>query len=250
MAAKVWHALIPVFFAAAALMPVGARAGDLADLSVLGFGTDGKVFAFEEYGVQDGSGFPFSHIYVIDTDTDSWLPGTPIRVTIDQETVPVATARTQARAQAAPILQGNGVDTPAVMLASNPLGEYTADPARLTFGQPFGTDPLQVPERRFTAALDIYDAETPGEDCETFIGAKPKGFRLTIRNLTSNAEAVLHQDSQIPQSRGCPITYRISDIAVPDVYPAGKVAVIISVFKHGFEGPDRRFLAVTGTLPD
>lgn len=250
MVAGVSHVLIPVLLVGAMLTPAGVRAGDLADLSVLGFGADGKVFAFEEYGVQDGSGFPFSNIYVIDTDTDSWLPGTPIRVSIDQETVPVASARAQAHKQAAPILQANGVDGPAMMLASSPLGEYTADPASLTFGQPFGAHPLEVPKRRFTAALDIYDAETPGEDCETYIGAKPKGFRLTISNLTSSAESVLHEDSQIPQSRGCPITYRISDVAVPDVYPAGKVAVIISVFKLGFEGPDRRFLAVTGALPD
>ncbi|MEM8743949.1 MAG: DUF2259 domain-containing protein [Pseudomonadota bacterium] len=26
-------------------------------------------------------------------------------------------------------------------------------------------------------------------------------------------------------------------------------AILISVFKHGFEGPDRRFLAVTAQVP-
>ena len=53
---------------------------------------DGEIFAFEEFGVQDGSGFHFSTIYVIDTDTDSWAPGTPIRVRIDDETAPLSQA--------------------------------------------------------------------------------------------------------------------------------------------------------------
>ena len=44
-----------------------AAAGDTASLSVLGYSPDGKVFAFEEYGIFDGSGFPYSNIYFIDT---------------------------------------------------------------------------------------------------------------------------------------------------------------------------------------
>src|SRR5690606_36811639 len=40
-----------------------AFAGDTASLDVLGYSPDGKVFAFEEYGIADGSGFPYSNIY-------------------------------------------------------------------------------------------------------------------------------------------------------------------------------------------
>ena len=46
-----------------------ARAGDVAELEILGFSDDGGVFAFEEYGVQDGSGFPYANRYYIDTAT-------------------------------------------------------------------------------------------------------------------------------------------------------------------------------------
>ncbi|MBZ9963064.1 DUF2259 domain-containing protein [Mesorhizobium sp. B292B1B] len=42
---------------------VAARAGDVAELEILGFTKDGGVFAFEEYGVQDGSGFPCGNRY-------------------------------------------------------------------------------------------------------------------------------------------------------------------------------------------
>lgn len=56
-----------------------ASAGDYAAFQPIGFSSDGYVFAFEEYGVQDGSGFPYSTIYVIDTRNDTFLPGAPVR---------------------------------------------------------------------------------------------------------------------------------------------------------------------------
>ncbi|RUV10776.1 DUF2259 domain-containing protein, partial [Mesorhizobium sp. M5C.F.Ca.IN.020.32.2.1] len=40
-----------------------AQAGDVAELEILGFTSDGGAFAFEEYGVQDGSGFPYANRY-------------------------------------------------------------------------------------------------------------------------------------------------------------------------------------------
>ncbi|MGE6786024.1 DUF2259 domain-containing protein, partial [Ensifer adhaerens] len=43
---------------AAAATASPALAGDYAALQPIGFSADGNVFAFEEYGVQDGSGFP------------------------------------------------------------------------------------------------------------------------------------------------------------------------------------------------
>jgi len=56
-----------------------ALAGDTAEINVLGFSADGSIFAFEEYGVQDGSGFPYANRFYIDTASDKFLPGTPVR---------------------------------------------------------------------------------------------------------------------------------------------------------------------------
>ena len=74
-----------------------ARAGDVAELEILGFTRDGGVFAFEEYGVQDGSGFPYANRYYIDTTGDTFLEGTPIRIRLDDETTTLDAARLQAR---------------------------------------------------------------------------------------------------------------------------------------------------------
>jgi predicted secreted protein len=86
-------------FAATQFCAVSARAGDTAELNILGFTADGGVFAFEEFGIQDGSGIPYAHRFYIDTATDSFLPGTPIRVRIDDETASLEDARSQARSQ-------------------------------------------------------------------------------------------------------------------------------------------------------
>lgn len=50
-----------------------AFAVDYARVDVMGFSANGSRFAFEEYGIQDGSGFPYSNIYLFDVDRDAWL---------------------------------------------------------------------------------------------------------------------------------------------------------------------------------
>ncbi len=73
-----------------------ASAGDASTLEVLGFSKDASVFAFEEYGVQDGSGFPYANL-LHRRRSDQFLPDTPIRVRIDDESAPISAARDQAR---------------------------------------------------------------------------------------------------------------------------------------------------------
>ena len=43
-----------------------ALAGDAAQFDPIGFSEDGRYFAYEEYGIQDGSGFPYATIYLVD----------------------------------------------------------------------------------------------------------------------------------------------------------------------------------------
>ena len=59
-------------------------AADAAERAILGFSPDGRWFAFEEYGVQDGSGAPYANIYVIDLDMDRWARDTPVQGPAEQ----------------------------------------------------------------------------------------------------------------------------------------------------------------------
>lgn len=58
---------------------------------------------------------------------------------------------------------------------------------------------------------------------------------------------MLHEDKAVPGSRNCPTTYSLSESY--KYAPPGKpavLAVLVQRFSQGFEGRDRRFIAVTG----
>ena len=67
------------------LLATPAFAGDRALVDIIGYSQDADYFAFEEFGIQDGSGFAYSNVYVVNLETDSWALGTPIRVRADDE---------------------------------------------------------------------------------------------------------------------------------------------------------------------
>lgn len=84
------------------------------------------------------------------------------------------------------------------------------------------------------------------ELCKDF--GEIKGFRLVMEHPAGGSK-ILHDDQSIPASRGCPLGYRLSGLQT--FYPeSGKpvFAVMIAVRTIGFEGPDYRWLAVTGRL--
>ena len=59
-----WRLLFLVLSSLLAAAP--ALAADGAQSRALGYSADGKYFAFEQFGVQDGSGFPYWDVFVLD----------------------------------------------------------------------------------------------------------------------------------------------------------------------------------------
>ena len=51
---------------------VFASAGDYANLNFIGFSKDGRYLAFEEYGIQDGSGWAYSKFYFVDVAKNAY----------------------------------------------------------------------------------------------------------------------------------------------------------------------------------
>ncbi|RUU09269.1 DUF2259 domain-containing protein, partial [Mesorhizobium sp. M6A.T.Ca.TU.002.02.2.1] len=108
---------------------LAAHAGDVAELEILGFTGDGGAFAFEEYGVQDGSGFPYANRYYINTADDSFLKGTPIRVRLDDENATLEAARVAARQKGEAIIkQAELTANRGITAGFNPVTELSADP--------------------------------------------------------------------------------------------------------------------------
>ncbi|MGV3652330.1 MAG: DUF2259 domain-containing protein [Devosia sp.] len=242
LAASVRRVAPSVLILAGLALP--ALAGDRALFDPIGYSADGRYFAFEEFGIQDGSGFAYSNIYVIDIPADAWAEGTPIRLRLDDEGEPLIAVREQNRAEAEPVLSGLEIAVPADIVALTGDGMFDPEARAIDFGLP-GYGPGQVRES-FTLGLENFDmpgARAGSEPCETYLNAPAQGYALTLAGDGEFRE--LHRDTRLPQSRGCVVTYRLHGVVLPmNAQDLDAGLAIISSYPFGFEGPDRRFLAV------
>lgn len=231
LAARLFAALLLLL---GAIAP--ALAGDRAEIALLGFSDDGRYFAYEEFGIQDGSGFAFSSIYAIDLVNDRWVAGTPFAARAESEDTSLATIRAKAAALAKGPLDELLLGTPAIFTALNGDGE-PMDGQSLAFGTP-GYGLTAVNDTR-VLTLETFPLPAPA-DCASDTDQPLLGFAVAA----SGQE--FHRDTAIPKSRRCPLAYRIYGMAEPAGfgYAQGGRTAIISVYSFGFEGPDRRFIAV------
>ncbi len=229
---------------------LSAKAGDRAFLNIIGYSENLRYFAFEEYGVQDGTGFAYSSIYIVDIKNDSWVVGTPIRVVEEYneetyEKIPIGTniqrIRVKAREQADFRLKGLNISIPALALAINGDGESDNDGLSIRYFLPGYIGAKLSDDYRIF--LEIFTTQSP-LNCIEWFGEQPKGFLIKQENSYGEITEI-YRDKIISRSRGCPKTYKIYGVYAP--YMAEDLSssiAIISVYKGGFEGVDRRFIAV------
>lgn len=228
--------------AGVALVATSAVAGDIAGFRSIGFSGDGKVYAFEEYGIQDGSGFPYSNIFFLDTAKDTFLPGTPIRVRIDDEQAGVGAARAEAAKKASSLVESNALsDEPGQIVAFNPVTEIGAD-AHLLRYLPFPSDPPFG--KPYALALEEYPLPTTPTCKDIVEGVKGFRLRLTERD-GATADDLVHEDDHLPASRNCATGYRLAGVVThtPPGAPPVHMALVL-VLSFGFEGRDGRWIAV------
>lgn len=259
--------LLAVLFGLCIAFAAGsAQAGDAAARRVIGFSPDGNYFAFEQYGELDAgaSGSGWSEIDIIDTRSDDFVGGKPIRIVDESEdaTLTLEQARAQAAAQAKPILAKYGIAArgertafdkftfPDDMVAYNdiPRLEQVAQKFLSTANSQAEISTVQLDE---ILAASTADCSASFDDAQQKDAAgKARGFRLTLQGQDGKPMKVLHEDKAVPGSRNCPTSYSVSEAY--EFTPKGKpaaVAVLVQRFSQGFEGRDRRFMAVTGQLP-
>lgn len=222
----------------AAMLAAPAVAGDRALIDYVGYSADGRYFAFEEFGIQDGSGFPYSTIYVIDLPADRWVSGSPYRARLEGDSDTVGEVRAASREMAQDTLDELDINAGAFPIAVNGDGEPDAAAYGLRFGTPgFGLDGVQDEHLLTLETIPL----PPGMDC-SIIDNETYGFALSL-----DGEELQRDSGTLPRSRGCPMDYRLYAVVQPPDWlfgePAQRVA-IIAVYPFGFEGPDRRFLAV------
>lgn len=217
-----------------------AVAADASDRAIIGFSMDGGHFAFEEYGVQDGSGFPYANIYIINLKTDQWVKGSPIRVTVRDENATAHAARHQALTEAAPLIEKYGTVQPIKLLASNAVGERVTSPHKMTFKRFHNLSTL------WSVQLTEIDIEQPGE-CKPY--SPVRGFALSTKIEGKGQAVEAYRDKKLPKSRGCPESYKLADVIAFGENENAPVVVLVHKLTFGFEGRDARFIAVPVKLP-
>jgi predicted secreted protein len=190
--------------------------------------------------VQDGSGFAWSDIFVVDPPADKWTSGSPFHAQADEADPDrsLTEVRAEAMEMAAPELAAHGIDVPAEILAL--IGDGATESGRtLTFSTPACCGPGETAGDRITLALTTHAASSPHGYCAEMDAV---GYVLTLTDESGSRE--LHRDGgTLPRSRGCTLDYRLYAVVRP-FGAAGPRVAIVSTYPFGFEGPDRRFLAV------
>lgn len=224
------------------LSPLPAMAGDRALISFIGYSTDLRYLAYEEYGETDGVGLAYSGISVIDLTTGDFAGGSPFFKEADETTQqPLSEIRAAAAAAAKATLDSFGVTTPVEIEALS--GDGVIGPAtEMRFGLPiYGLEPGAT-QGDYTLSLQTFDLPK-SEACDAQIGRPAQGFALSLSGDGPARE--LHRDTVLPAWRGCPVGYRLYAMVSPHEgsgLSAG--AAIIAAYPFDFEGPSRRFLVV------
>lgn len=232
-------------FTVVLLLATNCFAGDYATLNFVGFSKDGRYLAFEEYGTQDGSGFPYSNFYFIDTEKNAYA-APRIGVRIDKESATEPAARKRASSLAARKLRQFGIIRGNVgkLVVSHMMTDLTFDsvgqkpPSVIKFAEEVGS----MYQR---GDYELWLTQTPikTNECEPF-EMETNMLELKLTNKEDDASKFLQKDTTLPSSRGCALYYRLQDVYLYK----DSVAVFVGVFTQGFEGPDMRFMAVTGKL--
>lgn len=238
-----------LFSTALILAPATAFAGDAANRTLLGFSPDGALFAFMESGVQDGSGFPYANVYLVDVASDAWAePPVQVMLRDDGAVAEEGQAVRAAAEQAAPLLLRHDIFTPGRHLWSAPLAESSGDDPVEHGAWPASVAARFTNDRSGPFTLKLDEIDMPDGQCADY-QADVQGFTLTLETI--GVSQVIYTDTEIPESRGCALGYSLSDILESPADSDGgrSLIVLVNVFRHGFEGWDRRFLAVPFAAP-
>jgi predicted secreted protein len=231
-----------------------ALAGDAAARHVIGFSPDGGHFAFEQFTMFYEDDASMSEIVIVDTGTDRFVPGSPVRIIIrGDDGLDEEKAREDAAAKAKPIIAKLKIGVAGTAIEGKPsmaldtIGIYQMDPEPLAKSLAF-----KLPDGR-AATLSVEDKPMGTATCEGFGGramagkAKVAGLRLSL-DLEGTAQTILQDDKTLPNGRRCAEAYGVAEAHLHTA-PDGTItlaALIEYADNHNFHaGPNRRFLAVT-----
>lgn len=197
-----------------------AFAADQSTLQFLGFSKDGKYAAYEQYGIHDGSGFPFSEIVVLNVPQNKTV--LTVNKSLQQDGAGVKDARSQALKAA----------------NLNKYGILKTNLGRSVYANPLGKTSVQFQAKTKPYSMMVQPITFKVSDC---INPTAKGVSVQLN------KKVIFKDKVLPKDRICPQKYGVHQVRVWDT--SKTFVAFIRYEKDGFEGPDVRYWAVSGILP-
>ena len=207
-----------------------ARAGDAANLEVIGFSKDGRYLAFEQFGTTDGIGYSYAKVQIVDVAKNTLLTQTEKMIEVENSTTGQARAAIKSATQSLlnryKIIRGNqGQFVGIAPIAPNLGGQ------RSEFVYAGRTHSLEL-----NSASALQDAKTCPDEIAT---------RLELTLSVSGKTRVLQKDGlTLPKSRACALSYEMRSAQLL----GNNLAIFVAVHLPGFEGADVRWMVVTTRL--
>lgn len=230
------------------LLSVMTFAGDASEYQKIGFSPDGKYFAFVQYGIQDGSGFPYAEAAIVDVDSNQFA--LKKRVVIETEKpLQANVARDKAIRQLSltkyRIEIGKNLGRDLLLRLPTDHSEYGPAIFSYDFWAEGGAS-MTIPKYEMVLETKAAEDTTEGKWCSEFLAGSPQMLKLSVvgKEATDGSIQVLQDDQKLPASRGCAYDYRVNSVTTFQ----GKIVVGIRYSQVGFEGPDVRSLIVTGKI--
>lgn len=222
-----------------------ALAGDGAGLHVFGFSPRGDRFAYEEGGLQDGSGFAFDRIVVVDIVRAAPVRHASVDVTVTDDETTIEQMQTQLRIRADRALKNGGLSHYRAHLVAEDRSlrafEYLSDDILGPACHKAMLNKLELPAEvvgpQARLELLLPAAEAPFDARQIHVTLVRAGT-----SPTALAIVPVHPDRLM------------SDVTLAAVYVwrsrrgAVEIAAVLNECHDGFEGPDRRFLVAVGTI--
>ncbi len=226
-----------------------AQAGDFASRNILGFSPDGRFFAFEQFGTQDGSGFPYADLIILDTKRNAWVKGVPFRTLLFDNKATIAQARAQSKKKAASLLSQMNIQPRGKSLLSNPVTELTSPHGAL-----FQTQTQEILGIR-PYKLNLKVKNLPDSKCR-LTNNRTEGLSLSLTRIDQKLQPIFlaqeNNTTRLKRLRGCPTDYKIAEVLMFDPLNSEGVhkeqavlVVLLHVIQQGFEGNDGRFLTIS-----
>lgn len=224
----------------------GALAGDASHFQTLGFSPDGSYFAFAQTGLEDGSGFAYAQVVIMDVDANR--PLEMKKKTSEQSSEKKALESLLKKINFKPyrIIPHTHLGEAVVSRSNTDLSHYGNTIFALSYW-PEGGASAKVP--KFILNL----RESAAEPSETMPLCSEKTFPNDLIKLSLSGynhpipqNFVLFQDTSSPSGRGyCPHNYQIRHVVVF----RSKLVVALQYEALGFEGPNQRFMVATADIP-